>query len=357
MGVYFILLLLVMGLALTELLLNKKWIGWVTGSLLALFAGFRYYAGYDFVSYGVYYERADSIRVLFDGSVRLESGFLFLSTLFSSIGLNYYAFVLFFSLLSLATLSFFLYKYVPYPSMVLAYYYARFFLARDMGQVRGAFAAVILLFSIQFIIKREPIKFLIIVYLASLFHITAYIFVVGYILNILIEKVTIKNSITLLSISTLAGLIVQNPVLYRWAIPSEYFAYFTSPSHASGPWLRYPILWMQLLLLFAMIVFFKKVNLDDDKWIKVMMKLYLISPLVLLASGQLETVGGRISTLFATIEVLLIPYFFMSLSRYKILNIICYIAFTLVVFALIFVISGMYLRYVPYQTIFQSLFI
>lgn len=351
MGIYFVVLLLVLSLAMTELIMDKRWIGWITGAALALFAGLRYYMGYDFVSYGAYYNRADSLRVLFDGSVRLESGFLFFSSLFSTLGLNYYAFVLFFALLTLGVFSFFLYKYIPYPSMVLAYYYGRFFMARDMGQVRGSLAAIILLFALPYIIKKQPVKFLLVVYLASMFHVTAYAFIAGYIMNLMIDKVTIKNTVVFLSIATFLGFLMQNPVLYLWAVPSGYGSYFTNPYYTSGPWIMYPILWMQVLLLFSMIIFFKYKNLEDDKWIKIMMKLYLLSPIFLLSFGTLETVGGRISTLFATIEVLLVPYFFMSLSKYKVLNIICYIGFSLAVFILIFVISGMYRRYTPYQTI------
>lgn len=352
MGVYLMVLFVVLALALTELILDKRWIGWVTGSVLALFAGLRYYLGYDFVSYGAYYDRADSLKVLFDGSVRLEPGFLFLSSLFSSLGLNYYTFVLFFAVISLSTLTCFLFKFVPYPSLVLAYYYARFFMARDMGQVRGSLAAIILLFAIPYIIKKEPLKFLLIVYLASLFHVTAYAFVAAYVMNLLIDKVTMKNSLVFISITAFIGYLMQNPVLYLWAVPSGYGAYFTNPYYTSGPWLMYPILWMQIILLFGMIIFFRMFDLEDDKWINIYMKIYLISPLVLLAAGTLETVGGRISTLFATIEILLIPYLFMSVSKYKMLNIILYVGFTIVIFALIFLISGMYRRYTPYQTIF-----
>lgn len=352
MGIYFAVFSVVLAFAMTELILDKRWIGWLTGTTLALFAGLRYYMGYDFVSYGMYYDRADSLRVLFDGSVRLESGFLFFSTLFSSLGLNYYAFVLFFAVLTMGSLSYFLHRFVPYPSMVLVYYYVRFFLARDMGQVRGSFAAVILLFSIPFIINKQPVKFLLVVFVASLFHVTSYFFILGYLINLLVNKLSFKNTTVLLSLSVLSGVVIQNPSLYSWAIPSRYSAYFTSASHASGPWLRYPILWMQILLIYGMIFIFRYAEMDDNKWIKVMLKLYLISPIVLLAFGTLETVGGRISTLFATIEVLLIPYMFLSLSKYKVLNIVCYVGFSIFVFVLIFLISGMYRLYTPYQTIF-----
>lgn len=352
MSIYFIVLFIVIALALTELVIDDKRIAIITGTVLALFAGLRFYLGYDFISYGDYYNEANQLGMIFDGSIRLESGYLFFSTLFSSLGFNYYAFVLFFSILTLAIFTYFLYKYLPYPSMVLAYYYGRFFMARDMGQVRGALAAIILLFAIPYILKKQPLKFLLIVFLASLFHVTAWAFIAAYIIHLVIDRVTWKNSLVLLIIATISGVFLQNPALYLWAIPSGYAAYFTNPYYTSGPWLLYPILWMQVLLLFGMILFLNDKKIDDFEWINLLMKIYLISPIVLLATGTLETVGGRISTLFATVEVLLIPYFFLSLTKYKLLNVIFYIGFSIIIFLLIFVLSGMYERYIPYQTVF-----
>jgi len=346
-------LFILIGLALFELLTDNKKITWVTGSILALFAGLRHYSGYDFNSYGLYYYEADSFRVLFDGSVRLESGFLFLSTLFSSIGLNYYTFVLFFSLLSLGLLTYFLYRYVPYPSMVLAYYYGRFYMARDMGQVRGAFAAIILLYSIIFLIKKQPLKFMLVIFIASLFHVTAWAFIVLYPINTFFEKINVKNSMLLIGLSFLFGIFIQTPSLYIWAIPQGYRAYFTSASHTNGAWLAYPILWMQLIILFGMITLRNRNHIYDNEWINILLKIYLVSPMVLIAAGRLETVGGRISTLFATIEMLIVPYFFINMTRYKMLNIIFYGGFSLVIFTLIFILSGMYNEYIPYNTIFS----
>lgn len=353
MFIYFLVLGIVLALALSELLLDDKRIAIATGSILGVFAGLRHYTGYDFESYGEYYQRATQLSQLFDGSVRLERGFLFLSTAFSTLGLNYYTFVLFFSLLSLGVLTYFLYKYVPYPSMVLAYYYVRFFMARDMGQVRGSFAGIILLFAIPCILKREPLKFLLIVFLASLFHISAWSFVIAYIFNLMIKKVSLKNSLLFLGISTVIGIFLQVPDLFLWTIPSYARSYFTNPYYTSGPWIFYPILWMQLLLFFGMMYFVHYTKPENKEWINLLMKIYLLAPCILLAAGPLETVGGRISGLFVLVEALLIPHFFLSLTRYKLINILCYFGFALVIFMLIFVIGGMYNRYTPYETIFS----
>ena len=117
--IYFAILIILIGLALIEIFTENKKIVFIVGTLLSVMAGLRYYTGYDFRSYQEYYYQADQLGDIFNGSIRLEGGYLFLSTLFSELGFNYYTFILFFSLLSLFLLTLFVYRYVPYPSMVL----------------------------------------------------------------------------------------------------------------------------------------------------------------------------------------------------------------------------------------------
>lgn len=353
MILYLVVFLLLIALALAEVLLRNKKISFITSSLMALMAGLRFYTGYDFLSYKDFFQQTDKFSDIFNGTVDAESGYLFLNYLFSSIGLNFYFFILFFSIVSIGLLGYFLYRYTPYPSLFLMYYYARFFLVRDMGQIRSALACIILLYAIPFIIKKKFIPFLLIVLLASLFHVTALFFVAAYILNSLLEKLTIKNVFSLLMISMTIGILIQIPQLYAWAIPGRYLAYFTSPDYTDGKWLLNPILWMQLALFFGSFLFIHPTSEEEKSKFNVYLKTYLISSLVLVTAGTLGTVGGRISTLFATSEILLVPYLFTNFTKNKFINIILFIVFTICIFILIFIISGAYNQYVPYQTIFN----
>lgn len=56
---------------------------------------------------------------------------------------------------------------------------------------------------------------------------------------------------------------------------------------------------------------------------------------------------------FTTQEIFVAPYLLLNFTRNKLLNVILYIGFTTGIFILIFIISGIYLDYVPYQTIFN----
>ena len=348
---YLSIFIILLTLALVEVLLKNKRISVLTSGLLALVAGLRFYTGYDFNSYSTFYSEVSTISDVFNGSIDAESGFLFINFIFKSMGFNFYFFILFFSVLSILLLSNFAYKYTPYPSLILVYYFARYFLVRDMGQIRSSLACIILLYAIPFIIKKKPIQFLLIVFIASLFHVTAWVFVMAYIFNSVFKKLTIKNVLSLLCISLFIGIIVQVPNLYIWAIPERYSAYFTSDSYTNGQWILNPILWMQLALFFSASFFIHPTDDTEKNKFDVNLKIYLMASLILIAAGTLGTVGGRLSTLFATSEVLLVPYLFANLSKNKLINIIFFCGFTVVVFCLIFILSGTYVQYVPYQTI------
>lgn len=353
MIVYLVAFMLLVALALAEVLLRNKNISFITSSLLALLAGLRFYTGYDFLSYKEFFQNTDKLTDVFNGTIDAESGYLFLNYVFSSIGLNFYFFILFFSILSISLLSYFLYRYTPYPSLFLMYYYARFFLVRDMGQIRSALACIILLYAIPFMLKKRFFPFLLVILLASFFHITALFFIAAYFINILFEKLTLKNVLFLLIVSTGIGVLIQFPQLYSWVIPGRYMAYFTSPNYTDGKWIFNPILWMQLAIFFGSLLCIHPAQEEEKIKFNGYLKIYLISSLVLLAAGTLGTVGGRISTLFATSEILLVPYFFTNFTKNKMINIILFIIFTMGIFILIFIVSGAYSKYIPYQTIFS----
>lgn len=339
-------------LATAEITLKNKKISVITGGLLTIVAGLRFYTGYDFNSYKNFYSEMNSFSDVFNGSIDAEPGFLFLNFLFKSLGFNFYFFILFFSIISILLLGNFAYRFTPYPSLVLVYYYARYFLVRDMGQMRSALACIILLYAIPYIIRKKPIHFLIIVFIASLFHITALSFIIAYIFSYIFKDLTLKNVISLLCISLFIGVLVQIPDLYTWAVPERYIAYFTSPSYTNGQWILNPILWMQLILFIGTSIFVRPTNELEKSKLSEILKVYFMASLILVAAGTLGTVGGRLSTLYATSEIFIVPILFANLGKNKLMNISLFCAFTVAIFCLIFIISGTYTDYIPYRTIF-----
>lgn len=348
---YFLVLVIILLLGMIEMMTDNKRISIGVGSFLALMAGFRYYTGYDFESYREYYYQAQTLNDFLTNEV-LEPGFLSLSIFSSRLGFTNSTFVLIISLMSLGLLTVFLYKKFPYPTLALGYYYARFFHMRDMAQVRSSLASIILLFGIQYIVEKKFWKFLGIVAIASLFHSGSFVFILAYVLNLLFEKLNSKN-ITLMTISAIVvGILVQSPQWYQWAVPERYISYITAPSRMGGPWYTNPIVMMQLLIFFGAMIYVKFNDSDNSKYFDVLLKIYFIASLALIASNTLRVLGGRVSTFMATVEILIVPYLILSFSKNKLFNLLAYVGFTVVVFLLIFVISGRYLPFLPYRTLF-----
>lgn len=337
-------------LTIIELLFQNKKISILTGGSLALFAGLRFYTGFDFQSYGNFYEELNGFSDIFNGSIDAESGYLFLTYLFKSLGLNYSTFILFFAFLSIGLLLTYLYKNVPFPSIVLLYYFTRFYLPRDMGQIRSSIASIILLYAIPYLKERNLKKFSAIVLLASLFHISSLVFILAYILVVLFNKVNIKKSIYFLLVALVIGSIANQPQLYSWILPGRYSAYFTADNYTNGDWILNPVLWMQLAVYFGALFF---TNIKKDEQYRIHLILYLMSSFILISSGHLATIGGRLSAPFTTHEIFVVPYFLLNFTRNKLLNVMIFLGFSVVIFILIFIISGTYLDYIPYQTIFN----
>lgn len=348
MLVYIFIFLILLLLSTFEILFKNKKIVFINGSILAALAGFRYRSGYDFNNYSNFYDELNNIGDVFNGSIDAESGYLFLNYLFIKLGLNFYTFVLFFSIISIGMLVFYVYKNTSYPSLILMYYYARFFFARDMGQIRASFVSILLLYSLKYIKKKEPIKFLLVVLFASTFHITALIFILAYLFKNYFPQLDKKNVLLLLGATVVIGVIVQIPNLYLWAVPYRYIGYFTNPTFTGGKWLLNPVLLMQMLIFLGAYLFS---DIQEDKQFAFYHKIYFLASLILISFGDLATVGGRLSSPFATYEMFVAPYFILSFTRNKLLNVFLFLGFTVVIFFIIFIFSGDYVFFTPYDTL------
>lgn len=352
MALYLFVFILLIGLSLIEVLNRNKKISLITGSILALMAGFRFFVGYDFESYKRFYEGIGGLTDVFNGTIDAESGYLFINYLFKAMGFNFHFFILFFSFLSIGLLTYFLYTHTKFPTLFLLYYYSRFFLVRDMGQIRSSLACILLLYAIPYIGKKKPFHFLGLVFLASLFHISALFFIVAYLFNGIFKKLTISNILSLLAVATIIGVIVQTPQLYLWAVPGRYISYFINPGYTNGKWILNPIVWMQLSIFIGGVLCLRTKEPKEQTKYDTLLKIYFLASLILLAAGDLGTVGGRISTLFATSEILIVPYLIINLTKNKMMNLALFFGFCFIIFFLIFIVGGTYSQYIPYQTVF-----
>lgn len=74
----------------------------------------------------------------------------------------------------------FIYRYSPSPIMSILLFFGLIFYVNDFSILKQCFAMSILLFSVDAIMDRKPIRFVLIVFLASLFHFPALVFLPAY---------------------------------------------------------------------------------------------------------------------------------------------------------------------------------
>lgn len=175
-------------------------------AILILLAGFRYRTGYDYISYNNFFNRLTHFKNIFDGSIDAEPGYLLFNYLIKNLGLNFSSFVLMFSIVSLVLLGFFIEKSYPVPMLPLTYYYSRFFLVRDMGQIRSSIVSIFFLLSLPYFKERDTLKIIIISLIGALFHSVSLFIIPAYLFYLIIGEINFSKTIMTLCSSMLLGI-------------------------------------------------------------------------------------------------------------------------------------------------------
>lgn len=318
--------------------------------LLALLAGLRYKTGYDYISYNNFFDRLTHIKNIYDGSIDAEPGYLFFNYLIKNLGFNFSTFILIYSIVSLFLLGICLTKSYPLPMLPLTYYYSRFFLVRDMGQIRSSIVSIIFLLSLPYFKNRQTVKVIVISLVGALFHSVSLFIIPAYFFYLVFGKITITKTITFLLLSTVTGVFFFFPSLYLFLIPERYQGYL-SGYYAQGAWILNPVFIMQVLILLGAILIVKQRTMVFKESFNLILVVYLLSSLLLVCFGPLATIGGRIGTIFSTVEIFIVPTVLDQLIKNKLLYLITFLGFTAIIFILIFILSGAYTSYLPYSTL------
>jgi len=152
--------------------------------LLVFFGGFRETAGIDTINYTAAF---NVVNVLGNGFMEsltildMEVGFIFLISLIKSFGFTSVQ-----TLFSLTIVFNYILYYLSFRRFTTNFEFAIFlmiifhFLGRDMGLMRQSIATSITVYSIGFIIDKKPLSFFMLIIIASLFHVSALIFLPAY---------------------------------------------------------------------------------------------------------------------------------------------------------------------------------
>ncbi len=151
----------------------------IFGFVLFVLAAFRYRVGYDYLAYQRYYELSRRFSRDFmemASRIHFEWGYLFLMWIAPSFGLL----IILCSAAAVIPKIIYIEKETDVRIVCMLMYFMSIFLPFDMGIIRQGISIAILLFSIKYAINKEIVKFGLLILLASLFHVTALVFIPMY---------------------------------------------------------------------------------------------------------------------------------------------------------------------------------
>src|SRR5690554_3670577 len=157
---------------------------------LILFIGLRY----NSVDYFSYWSIYDNIKESGLSAFSNEKGFTLLNLVEQKTTGHFFYFIFFFSLMSLGIKYSAFKKMVPYITLSLLLYVSSSLFWKDLGQIRNGFIAGTTLYALYFAYKKMPIKFALVILIASQIHMVAILCTPIYFAN------RFKNKETMLTI-------------------------------------------------------------------------------------------------------------------------------------------------------------
>lgn len=239
-----------------------------------------------------------------------EFGFYWISVIIKSFGDNATFYLIVISALTIFFLMKSLNYLCLYPILGFMVYYSRFLIARDMNQIRAALAIAIVMYALKFLIDGHKKKYIYWVLLAMTFHysmIVALMFLFLY--N---KKFSLKQVLFLFLLSGIMGFYMGETIKYVMSnLGGVSFAGYVMAYKDLG--FANPIIYYQCIIC---IIFwrYEKMLSTLQPGYYVLRNAYLFSIILLLLTANLGVIGGRLSTLFATCEIFIIP----SLLKIKI---------------------------------------
>ena len=204
---------------------------------------------------------SESLNMNHFGSVGIyngmyESGFVLLCKLISTFTLNSIGFKFVTSLIILFSVSFFIYRNSKLPCISLVVFICLGFYNLSLEVIRQFLAISILLNGINYVKEKKLLSFLVIVFIAFLFHKTSLIYLLVYpVCNNIHFKLNKKNIIIFLSLIMLAFIISKPIIMY---IINNYYQFY-SDKIISGEGINYLLM---LIIFFVFCLFSEKINLQ-----------------------------------------------------------------------------------------------
>lgn len=245
-----------------------------------------------------------------------EPGYYFFTVIIKSIYNNVF---FYFAILSFITLSFIftsLRRYAIYPLMGLAVYMARYFILRDFNQIRAAAAIAIIIYSTRYIEQRNLKKFLICWLSAFFFHISMIIALPFYWLNKWrpSQKQLYMIIIAAFLCSAILNQVFKNIIINISQKLNILAAYTGDFGMTEGEGLLNPMIYFQVIILLLFIRMKPRLEKRQPYYYTIRNG-YLYSTIIMILLSSLMVIGSRLSTVFATYDIFIIPALISLFNR------------------------------------------
>lgn len=210
------------------------------------------------------------------------------------------------------------YKLSPLVSISFLWYFSHLFLYKEMTQLRIAMAYSIVLLSFYSLYIGKRNRFLFLVFLASLFHVSSIISIIALffvklqkkhillciIATIIFSWVGLVNSI----IIELSHLLLNEKSFKAYILDKSGFARELNPLNPTT--IKY--------ILFSITFYYFSLKLKEKSF-DFLLKIYMISPIWIIALSNFGTLASRPASIFSIVECILISKITYSFHKNSVL--------------------------------------
>lgn len=306
---YFLLIFLILILQFKFTKFQKENVGFYVGvTALFLFAALRGNGHGDYFAYlsrGAY---IDTIGEIFHNSTNMELGYCILYYIVNFLHLPAQGVIAAMNLISISCITRFIQRYSPYKSLSLLLFLPLFF-QFDMHASRSAVAISISALSITYAYQRKLLKFCFTVFLASLFHQTAWIVLILYFL------VNVRIGLFFAIGCILGGMGVIYFIGADWIalkvfellnlheFYARFYTYVNSEIYGYPLSLLDPRLWVVIGMFIAAKLCYKK----PDKLENLFINCSFVNVMAMILLSEHTFICYRVSAFFNVYSIILIP--------------------------------------------------
>lgn len=244
-----------------------------------------------------------------------ETGYLFLASIIKTFVNSDRFYLIVMGALSMYLLYKCLYNYCALPLIGLCDYIARFLLPRDFTQMRSSLVMLMIILALKFVKEKKMWKYFLVILLGYQFHHMALIGLPFYFFgraNIGKKTVIFGVLLAIVLSQTLATAI--SGYVEDYSQDLQYTTYTQGNYVDDSLGLRNPMIWFQVAILFYF-TFNEKKYKNLTPYYNIFRSGYFYSTLILILFCNYTALSGRTSTMFATVEMYILPLIVMGEKR------------------------------------------